>query len=207
MMQARVALMAFSFLLSVTAAGDTTTGRCPLLVERCLTYATGISVSLASDGSSGVYAYVGAGEILKIVDVSNAAKPVVVESLVLSDDITTIVAREDFVYVWMVDGSLRVVDVRNPRAPQEFGSLEDEGTSGWVDVEISGGSFSCPPILCLGAMTRWPEFKSSISATHLRRSKSRRSRVDGAPSRSPKGASWHCRRLHPNTDGRFTSST
>lgn len=138
MKQTRVAPIVFSLVLCVTAASDSTTGRCPLIVDRCLTFATGIAVSGSSGGQSPSFAYVGAGEVLKVVDVSDRADPVVVESLVLSKEITTIVARRNLVYVWTVDGTLRVIDVRDPNNPLEIGSLAGEGATGCVDVEISG---------------------------------------------------------------------
>lgn len=138
MTRTRLLQIAIFSLISAAVPGDATTGRCLKLVDRSLNIANGIAVSGSRDGTVGAYAYVGAVEVFKVVDISEPAAPAVVGSLALPEFITTIVARHEFAYVWTYDATLHVIDVSDPRDPCEVGSLDDQGSLGYVVARVSG---------------------------------------------------------------------
>ena len=138
MRRTRLLQIAVFGLICTAVTGDAITGRCLKLVDRSLNIANGIAVSGSSGGAIGTYAYVGAVEVLKVVDISEPAAPSVVGSLALPEFITAIVTRDDFAYVWTYDTTLHVIDVSNPRDPVKVGSLDDDGSTGYVIARVSG---------------------------------------------------------------------
>ncbi len=127
------------FLIVVSAAvgGEATTEHCPLLIDRSLTPARGVAVVGADSTTSGAFAFVGAGAVLKVVNVSEPTRPIVIASVVLPDVITTVAASHDFAYAWTWSAGLRVIDVRDPYNPREVGFLDHEGASGYVDAVVA----------------------------------------------------------------------
>lgn len=121
-----VAVLAVLGVLVSASPDRASAGRCPIVVDRTLSYAMGIAVVPADDGSSGAHAFTGAGEVLKAVDVSDPASPILVGRLVLPGTITSIAARGSRLYVWTGTRSLRIIDVRAPESPRQVG---------WIDLK------------------------------------------------------------------------
>jgi len=71
----------------------------------------------------GNYAYTGDGATLKILDVSNPAKPTVVgtSAQINSDGLFEIVVKGNYAYVANNRGGLRIMDVSNPQNPFQVG--------------------------------------------------------------------------------------
>ena len=73
----------------------------------------------------GKYGYVGAGARLKVVDVSNHARPTTVgQSAFLPDLVQGVAVADRYAYLADGEGGLRVVDVDDPASPTLAGFLE-----------------------------------------------------------------------------------
>lgn len=78
----------------------------------------------AGDPPGHTYAYVGAGNRLVVVDVSDPTAPQVVgQTTPFSDWVGDIFVTDTYAYLAAYTAGLRVVDITNPAAPQEVGSL------------------------------------------------------------------------------------
>jgi hypothetical protein len=133
------ALLAFLGALVCAPTDHADTGRCPAVVDRTMSYAIGIAVIPAGDGVSGTYAFTGAGEVLKVVDVSDPAHPALAGRLILPDTITAIAARENHLYVWTGTRRLNVIDARIPEDPRLAGWIDLEGVSqAFSKIEVAG---------------------------------------------------------------------
>jgi hypothetical protein len=70
---------------------------------------------------SGNHAYLGSGTVLRVVDVSNLASPMVVGEVVLPNVVQGVAASGNHVYVADAEHGLRVIDVSEPEDPVEVG--------------------------------------------------------------------------------------
>jgi len=78
--------------------------------------------------------FLGMGESLAVVDVSDEARPVLTSSLTLDgSDVSDIVISGTTAYVVNLDG-LRVVDISDPTEPAELGVCETPGAAAGLDV-------------------------------------------------------------------------
>jgi len=97
-------------------------------------------VSLANNlaGSvQGNYAYTGDGGTLKVLDISNPAKPTVVgtSAPMNNDGLFEIVVKGNYAYLANSRGGLRIMDVSNPQNPTQVGiynSNQSDNPNGWA---------------------------------------------------------------------------
>lgn len=104
-------------LMVLAAAGEAAAQDCPQPVGH---FGSGLVRAVATDGGR---AYVGAGVVLQVVDLSTPAAPTLLGEVSLPDLVDDVAASGDHVYVADRLSGLRVVDVSNPAAPVEVGSL------------------------------------------------------------------------------------
>jgi hypothetical protein len=85
----------------------------------------------------GDYAYVGAGNRLVVVDVSDPTTPQVMgQTAPFSDSVAAVVVTGTHAYVAAYTAGLRVVDISDPAAPQEVGFYDTPGMA--LDVDVAG---------------------------------------------------------------------
>jgi len=102
-----------------TAADTATTQSGPQLVFVSQVYMGGPAYAVAVQGDR---AYVGAGNRLAVVDVSDPAALQVVGSLIYADYVQEIHVVSPYTYLIVGNHDLSVVDISNPTAPQEVGA-------------------------------------------------------------------------------------
>jgi len=82
----------------------------------------GSSYAVALQGN---YAYLGMGPRLIVLDISDPDTPLFVgQTDVLPDTVRNVVVTENYAYIAAGDSGLRIIDIRDPSAPNEVGFYE-----------------------------------------------------------------------------------
>jgi len=119
-----------SFLVGLTASHAALPTTCPVEVGR---WAHGPSLTVSADGTLGVY---GSGAVLRTVDLSSPASPVILGEITMPDVVYGAELDGRYALVAAGEADLRVIDLIDPSNPVEVGSASYGTQNDHIAVDV-----------------------------------------------------------------------